>query len=87
MSLCDCMRRMGTMFSHTPPCWFYRHALCARFAGYFDKEIAMFNDKNYRLAQKYLSLAILVAQLAKLVMELLSMAFNYQVFSPRHAAT
>lgn len=87
MSLCDYMRRIWIHISHTSPCWFYRHALCARFAGYFDKEIAMLNDKNYRLAQKYLSLAILVSKLAKLVLELLSMAFNYHSYSPRHAST
>ncbi len=35
------------------------------------------NNRNYRLAQKYLNLAILVAKLVKVVWDLLSMAFNY----------
>jgi hypothetical protein len=41
------------------------------------KVIAMNND-NYRLAQK-LKLAILVAKLTQIIVELLSMAFNYPI--------
>jgi len=45
------------------------------------------NNKNYRLAQKYLSLAFWVTKLVKAVWELLSMAFNYQhSFHHRYAS-
>lgn len=45
------------------------------------------NDNNYRLAQKYLNIAILVAKLAKVLWELLSMAFNYHSLNTRYAST
>lgn len=43
------------------------------------------NDNNYRQAQKYLSLAILVTKLATAIWQLLSMAFNYRPHCPRYA--
>lgn len=46
------------------------------------------NNNNYRLAQKYLNIAILVAKLANVLWPLLSMAFNYQYsHRPRYAFT
>jgi len=46
------------------------------------------NDNHYRLAQKYVKLAILVAKLAQIILELLSMTFNYLLPRlPRYAPT
>lgn len=45
-------------------------------------------DDNYRLAQKYVKLAISIVKLAQAILELLSMAFNYRNSRcPRYAPT
>jgi len=46
------------------------------------------NKHNYRLAQKYLNLALLATKVARVVLELLGMISNYLSSGPlRHAST